>query len=331
MMVAACAPAAPAIPSPTPAAQQGDVSESQLVDAAKRDGQVVLYTNQDPATADATLKLLQSKYGLDAHIERLTSTELNQRYAAEADAGKFAADIIVTGGFDFMNSAQAKGWFATIDSLPALATWPHQFWNGQVAIAGFLPLGIARNTTLLKDEDAPHTWQDLLDPKFKNQIILIDPHTAGGPDYWLWLMREKFGDDYVRKLGEQSPRFQASSPAALQALAAGAGKVAIPVIRNAAETLIAQGAPLAHTLPSPTTGGTTLIAVSAKADHPNAARLVLNFFLSAEGQQLLNQNGYSPIPGLKGVSPLPEDYVAVDQTKAKASMPEIFGVMGLKY
>ena len=74
-----------------------------------------------------------------------------------------------------------------------------------------------------------------------------------------------------------------------------------------------------------------MIAVSARADHPNAARLVLNFFLSPDGQQMLNQNGYSPLPGLPGVSVLPDDYVAVDQTKAKAAMPEIFGLMGLKY
>ena len=336
--LAACAPAAPgAAPTSAPAAAQPKAGagsapdEAQLIEAAKRDGKVVLYTNQDPAQADNTLKTLQSRFGLDAHVERLTSTDLNQRYAAEADAGKFAADIVVTGGFDFTNSAQSKGWFANIEALPALSAWPPQFWNGRVAIAGFLALGIARNTNLVKDEDAPKTWQDLLDPKFKNQIILIDPHTAGGPDYWLWLMRDKFGEDYIRKLGEQTPRFQASAPAALQALSAGAGKVAIPVIRNSTESLIAQGAPLTHTLPAPTTGGTTLIAVSAKAEHPDAARLVLNFFLSPDGQQMLNQNGYSPLPGLSGVSVLPDDYVAADQTKAKAAMPEIFGLMGLKY
>ena len=334
----ACTATSPAA-APTPSgstgaatgATQSTMTEEQLAQAARAEGSVVVYTNQDPAVADKTLQLLQDRYKLDVHMERLTSTTANQRFAAETQAGQNVADLLITGGFDFVNSAKSSGWLMEVGQLPSLADWPKQFWDGQVAIAGFLALGIARNTSLVSDADAPQNWEDLLDPKFQDQILLVDPHTAGGPDYWLWLMNEKYGADYLRKLGQQHPRFQASAPATTQALAANAGKVAIPITRTATESLIAQGAPLAHTLPSPTTGGTTLIMISAGAPHPNAAKLLLNFFISRDGQTLLNQNGYSPLPNLPGVLPLPEGYVAADQTKAKAALPELYKLMGMTY
>ena len=327
---AASTTAAPTSTIAAPTTTAAPMTAEKLLAAAKAEGGFVMYTNQDPAEADRTLALLKDKFGLNPHIERLASKDLNTRYAAEQDAGRVEADIVVTGGFDFTKLGKTKNWWATINDVPQLATFPKKYWDGQVGVIGFLALGITRNINLTK-EPGPLKWEDILLPEYKDQIILIDPHTAGGPDYWLYLMRLTYGDDFIRKLGAQKPRFQPSAPAALQACAAGAAKIALPTIATSTVTLGATGAPVVHQLMSPTTGGTTLTAVSAKAKNPASARFMLNFLMTKEGQALINKDGYSPLSGVTGTKPLPEGYEAVDQTEAKAQLPELFKLMGLTY
>jgi iron(III) transport system substrate-binding protein len=307
-------------------------TEAQLLEGAKRDGKLVIYTNQNPDQADKTIAQVTSRLGFAPTLERLTTQTLAQRYSAEAEAGRFVADLVVVGGQEFQDLGMEKGWWADLgNDMPSLVDWPAQFWSPKYATVGFISLGLIHNSQRVTAADAPKTLQDLLNPRWKDQIIMVDPHSAGGPDYWLYVMRKAYGDGFIRDFGRQNPKLQASSPVVTQSVAAGAGLLGVPIGAGAIVQLVAQGAPLAHTVIGPTSGGVTWAYISAKAPNQAAAKWMLNYYMTKDGQETLNAGGHSPLPGVANATPLPPGYEAPNQKASRDQLPEVFNLMGMVY
>lgn len=269
-----------------------------LIRAAKAEGEVVAYSSHPNLVNQRFTQAFTTKYGVKISFLRLSSGPLVQRYASEASAGTIAADILffpANGSEPFLTEAKKQGWLAPItdDDIPALASgeYPKAFLRPTPAfptpVVAIFPWAFAYNTQKVAAKDVPKDWSDLLDPKWKGQIIRTNPQVSlAQMDPWR-LILGRDGEAFFSKLREQNPRTNTpEAVAAAQALAAGEGSLQLMTNGSVIEALKSRGAPVEVVTPSFTTGSEMAVYLSAKARNPNAARLAIHFALTREGGKL---------------------------------------------
>jgi len=330
---ASSAPASAAAKPGSAAASGAPSADLQkLIDGAKKEGTITYYSSIDPAQQQEVIKAFNDTYGNDIKVDvtRLVSGLMVQRYAAEASAGKVVADVLTAADGQFMVDAAQKGWLAKIDDLPALSSWPKQYWTGYAAKLSVAPLNISWNTNLVKDADAPKTWEALTDPKWKGQFLAVDPRNAPILMAWLYLMDQTYGDDYLRKLSTQNIRLVESTVPGTQQMAAGSGAILAPGVHGSINALQKQGAPVSDATPDLTIGNENWAAVSTQAPHPNGARLLLNFLMSPKGQELVNKDvSASVLPNIPNTVTLPKQYKDADYAAATANQAKLLDLYGV--
>lgn len=305
--------------------------ERQLYEAAQNEPPMTWYTAQIPELDEATIAAFQERYpGLEVEFLRLASGELTTRYSQERTAGSNPAGLVTVADEGFFEEGMAQGWFEPEPELPQLESWPAEFYEGGVARVGILPYYLSHNTQRLPAEAAPQTWEDLLDPALAGQIHYGDPRSV--PSYLglALILRETYGDDFLRRFGAQNPTLVPSIVPGNQTLAAGGASVLVPNVRSIADPLIAEGAPIAVTEVSPTTGSEYLTAVATGTPSPSTAQLLMNYLLTEEGQAFFNGNGgSSPLGPVGETIPLPEGYVSPPIAEANQVRDELLGLLGI--
>lgn len=275
-----------------------------LVKAAKSEGELMVYGSMTDNVLRRVNNAYAAAYGMKTAFVRLSSSPLLQRFAAEAAAGSFAADVVLAAGgaHPFAVDAIKKGWVEPIGDagIPVLKSgqYPAAFNRGATAIAAILLWSISYNSEKVRGADIPRTWEDLLHPKWKGQILISDPaSTEANLDVWA-LVQDKYGEGFFNRLRAQQPRVYQSQVPMIQALGAGEGSIGVPTNDSAVQMLVAKGSPIGTVPPTVTTGVEMQIFLTArgKAKHPNAARLYAQFVLSPEGSKIFNDDpgSYSP-------------------------------------
>jgi iron(III) transport system substrate-binding protein len=151
--------------------------------------------------------------------------------------------------------------------------------------------GIGFNTTKIPSPQAPRTYEDLLDPKWKGKMAVSA--TTGTAGNWVGAMVVTRGVDFVRKLGQQEIRvYQLAGRALANLMIAGEVALSPTIYQSHVAASQAQGAPLAWNAPDPVPVTDTSVALAAKAPHPHAAMLFIDFLLSREAQLLYRDLGY---------------------------------------
>ena len=312
----------------TPGAAGIDLAE--LEQAAKREGVVNVYSSASTDLITSLNQAFERKYGIRTNLQRAASGPLTQRFAAEAESGNVVADVLQTSDVVFYDDAIAKGWIAKVDGLPALQSWPQQYWNGYYALSTIGIVTIGYNTNKVRRGEVTG-WQDVINPKWRGQILFVDPRNVAVWVAVLYLLDKTYGDDFLRALGRQDLRLVESAVPAAQQLAAGEAALSFPGAHWDKVQLKQSGAPVDDVVPNPTTGIEQLMGITAKAPHPNAAKLFLNFMLSQEGQQALVQaHGVSVLPNIPGAQPLPQGYVRPEVKEAMQQRDRLIGLLGLR-
>jgi iron(III) transport system substrate-binding protein len=301
------------------------LAQSQdAISKAKSEGRATVYGVVDPTSMVKAFQAFKAKYGIDVDYVRLTSAPLGQRFSAESESGNASADIIIMGDPLFLAKAKSSGWLASPADLPG-EPLPAQVWDGTLAVMSLNPQSLAWNTDLVKDR--PTGWKALIDPKWQGKVAVFDPRNGLPGLQWCVAMREAFGDDFLTRLGKQSVLAN-SAVTGLQQVAAGAMSFYAPAIHVVVDTLTAKGAPIADALFEPLLPGEQWAAISAHAPHPTAARLLMSFLMSTEGQAIVNKDGYSARPSIPGTLPLPKT-TSVSPEKAQAQLNDVLRLMGL--
>jgi iron(III) transport system substrate-binding protein len=304
-----------------------------LVAAAKAENDLTIYAAATDNVDRRIVKAFTDKYGIKAAYLRLPSGSLAQRYASEAQAGTFAADVVLVASQPrFLQDGIKNGWLQPIEKsgLPVLkgGNFPSQFIRDGVAVVQVTPWLINYNTDRVKGADIPKNWPDLLNPKFKGQVLLDDPATADSHlDYWV-VVADTYGPDFFAKLRALNPRWFVDAVPAMQALAAGEGDIEFATVQFVAQGLIDKGAPIATVTPDPNVGLEMDLALtdSSKAKHPNAAKLFANYLMSPEGGKIFNADpGSYSVFDTKG---LPKGYVS-PKPGAVSRKAEIRQLLGL--
>jgi iron(III) transport system substrate-binding protein len=300
-------------------------TESAVIAAAKTEGRGTLYAVIDPTLAQRTLDALKKKYEIDVELQRMTSGVLSQRYSTEMEFGTPLADAFITTDKVFVADAIKKNWFAPLTSLPAYAAYPAHVHTDRSAVIGHVPSSIVWNKNEIAE--LPADWKVLADPKYAGRLLLIDPRPTASAAQWYMLLRELYGDDFLRTLGKNATFINSVVPG-MQQVAAGAKSIYASGNHQVLVPLVDKGAPLGEVFPTPTNSSDNVLALPARAPHPNIAKLLTNFYMTAECQAVLNADGFSPMPNVPGTRKLPEirEY---DLGVAKAKVAELALLLGL--
>lgn len=300
---------------PDPAAAARNELEA-LVKAARAEGELTFYSTPTENVANRIRDAFAKKYSIKLQYLRLGGTPLQQRYSAEAEAGTFAADVILNAGnsVEYAEDGIRKGWLEPVSTagIPVVTSgeFPAKFMLGPTAIVQVAPWGIAYNTDKLKASEVPRDWAEILEPKFRGQIIITDPRASGAQlDHWT-LILDKYGEGFFGRLLSQNPRKYSGGVPSTNALSAGEGSIQVPAILAQVQAIKDKGAPIEWAALDSSTGVEIQVTLTArtKARHPNAGRLFANYVMSLEGNKVMNDD-----PGgmtVYDTSRLPKGYVS---------------------
>jgi iron(III) transport system substrate-binding protein len=305
--------------------------EQQLIEGARREGQVVLYSglivNQmlRPLT-DGFMK----KYPfIKMTYWRADSEELLPRISAEVRAGNIVADLFEgSGGGEMAVEAGLTQPFWS----PMLAEIPKMYLDpkGHLAPTRLSYFSIAYNTKTVPAAKVPKTYEDLLDPQWQGKMAW--PYANTGRYLFLISLRLAWGEDkamaYFKKLAEQKiVNFASGSARTLvDRVIAGEYPIAINIYAHHPLISAAKGAPVNAQLMDPVPSAAGTISVVKGAPHPHAAMLLMDFILSRDGQKILSDAEYFPVredvpsrPQLAGIVPkhagVTENFVSPLQLK----------------
>ena len=281
------------------AASYAHAADPALVEAAKKEGEVFWYTTQiinqlvRPVTA-----AFEKKYGIKVLSTRANSTEVAVRVISETQAGKTQSDVIdgISTVVPLKRAGYVLKWTPdAAKSYPAQYKDAEGYWvanNLYFLTAGF-------NTSLVPRGTEPRTYEALLDPKWRGKMAWsTSPTSSGGPGFIgtvLTEMGEAKGMAYLRELSKQKiANIGSSARVVLDQTIAGEYPVALQIFNHHTVISAKKGAPVDWIKMEPVTGSLSVISVHKNAPHPNAAKLLVDFIISREGQQIFRDAGYLP-------------------------------------
>ncbi len=288
---------------------QGSDRAQRLIDGAKKEGTVTFYSNAPTDDNTALVGAFEKTYGIKVGLYRASSEEIRQRVVAEAAARRYDVDFILNNA-PAMEALTAEKVLQEVKS-PALpdimprAIPPHRQWVGFCLNV----LVQAYNTDLVKKDELPKSWRDLLDPRWKGRVGI----EADDSDWFAGLMSELGEEQGVALFREIVARNGLSARKGHTLLtnlvAAGEVPLALTVFNYTAEQLKKKGAPIDWFGIPPLVSMPNSVAVAANAPHPYAATLFFDFVLS-DAQKIFADRDYVAT-NRKVASPLDRDTLMV--------------------
>ena len=275
--------------------------QRRLEEGAKKEGNLVVYSNQGVETIQEYANGFRKKYPfIKLETARLQGAKGLDRILLEHRVGKLSADVVGV-DFDNIEELMKAGVHARYDS-PEKKNFSSQFWDkdGRWYVADYTLIVIAYNTDLVKAGEAPKSYQDLLNPKWKNDIS-IDTE----PEQMVFAMMLESGEaktaEYLKALMRNGAVPRRGHTLQVQLLCSGETKIAAEVYPpRVMQMKYEKKCPIAMVFPNPTPGSLgshTGIVKSAK--NPHAAALYIDYMLSEDGVVSLVKAG-GTIPARNG-------------------------------
>lgn len=271
-------------------------------ETAKAEGEVVLYSSLNNEQIVTLVDAFKKKYPtVKPSFYRGTSERVLQRAITEARAGRFAVDVVTSAGFQ-VQLLKESGLTQRI-VVPELSAYndgfkdPEEHW---VSVHSLLN-SMAYNTQLVKPNEAPKKYEDLLAPRWKGRlgVNLQDPE-------WYVSLQRRWGKEkarnFLKALAAQQPGVRDGHNIAAQLLAAGEFHAVTNTYAHIAARIRGQGGPVQYVFDEPVITYVHPVTLMKGAPHPNAAKLLIGFILSLEGQRMLRDQGR--IPSHREVDPL---------------------------
>jgi len=291
-----------------------------LIEAAKKEGQVVHYTSTDLPVAEKLAKAFEAKYpGIAVRVERTGAERVFQRIGQEYASNIHAVDVVNSSDAAHFIVWKRDGILAPYVPEDVAKFYPpeHRDPDGLFASWRVWLSIIAYNTNLVKAEDAPKSFADLLDPKWKGKIVKGHPGYSGTIMTATYQLQRDLGWGWFEQLAKQNVMQVQSSADPPKKLELGERAV----MADGNEYNILQfketGRPVQ---PVYATEGSPMIVgpngIFKGSPNPNAAKLFQSFCFSREAQQLIIDFG-----GLRSVHP---------QTQEKAGRTLLKDIKTLK-
>lgn len=273
---------------------QGADREQRLLAGARKEGTVALYTSLNLKDSVPITEAFEKKYpGVKVSLWRASSEKVVQRALTEARAGRYTPDVLETNGPEmeifYREKLLEEFHSPAFKDLPPAAFPKHRHWVAD----RFNFFVIGYNTNLVKPEDVPNSYSDLLKPLWAGKVGL----EASDVDWFGSLakaMGDKEGLAFFRKLAESRPQLRTGHTLIAELLASGEIPLAATVYNHNVERLTQRGAPVRWKPLTPTFGRPNGIGLAKNAPHPHAGLLFADFMLSREGQELIRERNRVP-------------------------------------
>ena len=275
-----------------------NAADATLIAAAKREGEVVWYSTQiisqlvRPVTA-----AFEKKYpGIKVRSTRANATETAVKILNEGKAGRIQADVFdgTTTVVSLKQAGYVLKWLPDASKdYPDDLKDPEGYW---IANNIFI-ITPAFNTGLVPRGSEPKTYQDLLDPKWRGKMAWNGFPTPSGIGGFVGTVLAEMGEEkgraYLRELAKQNiAPLPGSAREVLDHAIAGEYAIALQIFNHHAVISAKKGAPVDWIKMEPATGNLSTISVLKNAPHPNAAKLLADFIISKEGQEVFRAADY---------------------------------------
>jgi iron(III) transport system substrate-binding protein len=314
-----------------------------LVEAAKKEGKVSYYTAMDLSVAEPMAKAFEGKYpGIKVAVERTGAERLFNRIAQEEASNIRRADVVNSSDAAHFMTWKRQGWLQPYltdemaENVPAAERDPDgTFTNQRTHLSA-----IAYNTSLVKPEDAPKGFNDLLDPKYAGKLVKGHPGYSGTIMTATQQTARELGWAFFEKLAKQKVLQVQSATEPPKKIEAGERAIAVDGSDYLFWMAKERGAPIevVHAIEG-TPQISNPMSVFKAAPNPNAARLLVAWIMSAEGQEfIVNLSGQYPAnkrvkakagrPALGSIKTWREDPAEVEKTadEIKARYQRMFKV-----
>ena len=280
--------------APELAAYAGADRQQRLVEGAKKEGPLSIYTSAQSDDMGALVAGFEKKYGLKTTVWRAGSEKVLQRAVTEARGGRHTVDIIETNGPELESMSREKILVAVkspyLSQLIPQALRPHGEWVG-TRLNVFVQ---AYNTKLVKKEELPKTWDDLLHPRWKGRLGI----EADDQD-WLAGVVSELGEAKGVKLfkdivASNGMSVRKGHTLLTQLVVSGEIPFALTVYNYKAEQLKDKGAPIEWFSIGTPIARPNGVAVIKAASNPHSAILFFDFEISEEGQKILAGRDFVP-------------------------------------
>jgi iron(III) transport system substrate-binding protein len=295
--------------------QNGWTQSSELLQAAKKEGEVVVFGSLENDVASAINNGFEGKYGIKTRYFRGSSTVIIDRVTTEHRTGKMSSDVVYTTSEPMKFINKEKGLLARYVS-PSWKNYDEKLIddffgpNYRSVIIGFV-----YNKTMVKPEEAPRSYEDIVNPKWKGKIAMGNPTLHDTTIDWLSSLHLVFGstqkaNDWIRRLAALEPLLLDSMVPVGERIASGEVPLGVAYVKYV-YLWSRKGAPMDYVKGLPVyLGDGNYIGLTTKAPHPNAARLYVDYFLGQESSEIMANVGefvnrrrvYPPIDGAEQVA-----------------------------
>lgn len=307
----------------------------ELIEAAKKEGKVTYYTAMDLSVAEPMAKAFEAKYApIKVAVERTGAERLFNRIGQEVGSNIRRVDVANSSDAAHFIVWKRQGWlepFLTADMAENIPAEQRDadgtFVNQRTHLST-----IAYNTGLVKPEDAPKGFVDLLSPRYSGKLVKGHPGYSGTIMTATQQLARALGWEYFEKLSRQKVLQVQSATEPPKRIEAGERAVAVDGSDYLFWMAKERGAPVevVHAIEG-TPQISNPMSIFKAAPNPNAARLLVAWIMSAEGQEfIVNLSGQYPAhrlvkakagrPALASIKTLPEDPEEVEKTADEIKM-----------
>jgi iron(III) transport system substrate-binding protein len=301
-----------------------DAVPASLEDAARQEGKVAVYGSMESETMDVVAKAFTQKHGVGVDYWRGSSSKVLDRALSEFGAGRPSFDVVLTNRGPML-LLKKRGVFTKYLS-PQNANFPASMKDPDNVLSPVYRIGIVGilyNTKLVKPEEAPKSLEDLLNPRWRGKWVIPDPTQHFTTGQWLRNLEKLYGVEWlalVRKLAETRPILVESFTPSTRKIISGEALAGIAYLKHV-YSYGKDGAPLDYVRLPKMLAEAHAASISARAPHPNAAKLFENFLISREGMELEAREGefvtakgvHPPLKDAEKITPLMIDELSDDE------------------
>lgn len=271
--------------------------QKKLVEGAKKEGEVMLYTSSGLEEVRAITKLFGKKYPfINTRFMRKGGSQLFNVSLLEFRGQKYLVDVYWAGFSTLGPILQEEKRMLVPYLSPERASIPEEYmdkegyWTAtRISVAIF-----AYHSGMVPADKVPKVFPDLLDPFWKGKLA-IDTNPPRFPGMLVERMGWEAAESYMKKLAQQDPKLHRGRSARMQLILAGEVLGSLDINADNIVEMQAKGAPLEYAIMDPTLLSLTSVGMPSKSPHPHAAALLYDFILSKEGQQELARENNVPV------------------------------------
>lgn len=304
--------APPPVPEPakTVSAEQKPAWQKEwdrVTAESRKEGKVVihLFAGISPSLRQEISREMKSRYGIELEMIAGRSNELAEKAIREHKAGLYLADLYLAGLSAASAIIRPAGILDPMDAMLILPEVrdPGVWWGGKlpfvdkekrfiIAPMAYPSSGLEFNTDYASKQDL-QSYRDLLNPKWKGRIAMSDPTIGGSGQSWFVTIALKvMGLEFAKELARQDPVLTRDLRLQVEWMARGKYPIGIGTSKGLLAEMKAAGVPLVEHVPKEGTmlaaGGNNLVLYQ-KAPHPNAAKVLVNWLLTREGQTIYSR------------------------------------------